>query len=169
MLITDGKLLSKAGVHVSMRTVFAETQTGKLVRERESFWTYDPVAKCFAALPIDRVGQEMQAKTIYRVTTKVGDSVLLPEAASVLIEKHGVETTTGVRSMWTFRSWQACKIALAKLIPGNTEPSVIWGEIASIEQQEKPKTEEDELPVFSITGAAGVARLLLVNNFLVGG
>jgi len=166
MLVTEGNLSTKAGVNVPMRAVFAESRSGTLVREREKFWTYDPVNKAFTALPVDRIGQESTV-VIYKVTTELGGVVHLPEAASLLIEKHGMETLVGVRAMCTFRNWSACKISRAK-VEGTVDPVRYWDTIKSIEVMDRPKTEEEELPVFSIKGSAGTSRLMVVDSFLVG-
>ena len=168
MLVTEGNLIKKTGGKVTMREVFADSRAGKRLRERSVYWTYDPVGKVFSALPVDRIGQESMSKQIYLIETETGDELRLPAAARVLVRKHGMETLANVQAMHTFRSWRNQQIARVRTKGGKSDPERYWEEMKRITAVEKPKVEAEELPVFSIKGAAGGARLLVVDGFLVG-
>lgn len=174
MLVTEGALLKKSGGKVPMSQV-AKDVSPKRRRSADSqeYWIYDPIAKMFLATAVDRIAGQ-KAGIIYKLTTKVGepgkekpgDTILLPGAARLLIQRHGLETLSLIQSMFTFRNWSTTKVCRVGFKRGQ-DPQKYWETVGNIEQLERPKDAEEELPIFSITGSA-MSRLLVIDNFLVG-
>ncbi len=177
MLVTEGTLLKKSGGKVPMSQVSKETSPNKRKPTRpQEYWLYDPIAKMFIATAVDRIASQ-KTSVIYKLTTKVykdkddkkgkpGDEVLLPGGAQVWIRRHGMETLSHVKAMHTLRNWGTAQVCRVKFTKGK-DPMKYWQDIYNIETLERPKNEEEELPVFAITGSA-MSRLLVIDNFLVG-
>jgi hypothetical protein len=183
MIIAAGTLKTFKGADMSIAAIAADYAKGheRLMAEIR-YWTYDVVGRDFVAIPLDKIFSQDSTARIFEVKTATG-KVLLPEGGKLLKSQHGIETTASVAGMHMFHNW-ANGTAVRVKFNGNGEPekyeeemvSVFdLGDPASLPDGYKPKTEEEQekdqpvqYPVFEVGGAAGIARLLVVDGFLVG-
>jgi len=167
MFVSEGTLIARDGKAVKMSDVSQASKDAAPNDELAEYWTYDCVGKGFAPLRMNKIAEKPKTCKIYEIETEDGGKIVLPDAAKLYIERHGIETLVVVQALRTFRNWASCQVCRVVFNPETKTCTKTWTKIKSLSDV-KFETPEQEMPVFNIRGAAEVARLLVINGFLVG-
>lgn len=174
MRISEGKLSLSGGGTASISAVLEDAgPAGNNEKFGEkSFWSYSVAERAFRPVKVNRIVTMQPTTIMYEVTTKGGAKISVPAGTKILRQNHGIETTQGVKAMCEFKSWVQGSAVLVDLPKDGAEPKKILDPIVSVTKvggdADPAKRKGNEKPVFEITGAAGVGRLLVVDKFLVG-